>query len=144
MGEDGDLQVRSLAELAAGDEIEAWHRGRLAHQGRVVSTLPDIDLFWIIDARTGARRLLDLEQLSVRRVPAGRPAAAVGNPAVGKSGPDVAKKTAPAVPAASVLDPAVLNPVVPKQPVPKQPARKQPAPKPGPGAWRQVTFVEAG
>lgn len=143
MGEDGDLQVRSLAELAAGDEIEAWHRGRLAHQGRVVSTLPDIDLFWIIDARTGARRLLDLEQLSVRRVPAGRPAAAVGNPAVGKSGPDAAQ-TAPAVPAASVLDPAVLSPVVPKQPVPKQPAPKQPAPKPGPGAWRQVTFVEAG
>lgn len=144
MGEDGDLQVRSLAELAAGDEIEAWHRGRLAHQGRVVSTLPDIDLFWIIDARTGARRLLDLEQLSVRRVPAGRPAAAVGNPAVeksavGKSGPDAAQKPAPAVPAASVLDPAVLNPVVPKQPAPKQPA-----PKPGPGAWRQVTFVEAG
>ena len=144
MGEDGDLQVRSLAELAAGDEIEAWHRGRLAHQGRVVSTLPDIDLFWIVDARTGARRLLDLEQLSVRRVPAGRPAAAVGNPAVGnpavgKSGPDAAQKPAPAVPAASVLDPAVLNPVVPKQPAPKQPA-----PKPGPGAWRQVTFVEAG
>ena len=79
MGENGDLQVWSLAELAAGDEIEAWHRGRLAYRGRVVSTLADIDLFWIIDARTGARRLLDLEQLSVRRVPAGRPAAAVGN-----------------------------------------------------------------
>lgn len=140
MGEDGDLQVRSLAELAAGDEIEAWHRGRLAHRGRVVSTLPDIDLFWIIDARTGARRLLDLEQLSVRRVPAGRPAAAVGNPAVGKSGPDPAQKPAPAVLAAAVPNPEELNPPVPTRPVPP----KQPAPKPGPGAWRQVTFVEAG
>ena len=73
------LEVRSGAELAAGDEIEAWHRGRLAHRGTVSSTFRDIDLFWIIDARTGARRLLDLEQLSVRRVPAGKPAAAVGH-----------------------------------------------------------------
>ncbi|MFC9350564.1 hypothetical protein [Arthrobacter sp. NPDC057013] len=42
------------------------------------STIQDIDLFWIIDARTGTRRLLDLEQLSVRRVPAGKAASAVG------------------------------------------------------------------
>lgn len=73
------LEVQSSAELAVGDVIEAWHRGRLAHQGTVSSTLRDIDLFWIIDARTGARRLLDLEQLSVRRVPAGKAAAAVGH-----------------------------------------------------------------
>lgn len=108
MGEDGDLQVRSVAELAAGDEIEAWHRGRLAHRGRVSRTLEDINLFWIIDARTGARRLLDLEQLSVRRVPAGRPTAVVGNPG----------------PPAGQQEPAL--------------------PRPGPGAWRQVAFVEAG
>ncbi|MFE4544785.1 hypothetical protein [Arthrobacter sp. NPDC056727] len=78
MNEHLELEVKSSAELAVGDEVEAWHRGRLAHQGTVSSTLRDIDLFWIIDARTGARRLLDLEQLSVRRVPAGRAAAAVG------------------------------------------------------------------
>jgi hypothetical protein len=70
-------EVQSSAELAVGDEVEAWHRGRLAHRGTVSSTLRDIDLFWIIDARTGARRLLDLEQLSVRRVPAGKAATAV-------------------------------------------------------------------
>ncbi|MDR6555772.1 hypothetical protein J2809_000103 [Arthrobacter pascens] len=134
MGQDGDLQVWSLAELAAGDEIEAWHRGRLAYRGRVVSTLADIDLFWIIDARTGARRLLDLEQLSVRRMPAGRPAAAVG-----KSGPDVARKPASAVP-----DPAMLDPTVPDPAVVNPAEPKPPAPKPGPGTWRQVTFVEAG
>jgi hypothetical protein len=73
------LEVRSGADLAVGDEIEAWHRGRLAHQGTVSSTFRDIDLFWIIDARTGARRLLDLEQLSVRRVPAEKVASAVGH-----------------------------------------------------------------
>jgi hypothetical protein len=73
------LEVKSSAELAVGDEVEAWHRGRLAHRGTVSSTLRDLDLFWIIDARTGARRLLDLEQLSVRRVPAGTAANAVGH-----------------------------------------------------------------
>ena len=94
MNEDVELEVRSLAELAAGEEIEAWHRGRLAHRGKVVSTLDGIDLFWIIDSRTGARRLLDLEQLSVRRVTPRKPRAAVGKPgppprraAVGKPGP---------------------------------------------------------
>ncbi|GAA1267580.1 hypothetical protein [Arthrobacter pascens] len=139
MGENGDPQVWSLAELAAGDEIEAWHRGRLAYRGRVVSTLADIDLFWIIDARTGARRLLDLEQLSVRRMPAVRPAAAVGTPAVGNPGPDVARKPASAVPDPAMLDRTVPDPAVLNSAVPKQPA-----PKPGSGAWRQVTFVEAG
>jgi len=73
------VEVQSSAELAVGDEVEAWHRGRLAHRGTVSSTLRDIDLFWIIDARTGARRLLDLEQLSVRRIPAGKAANAVGH-----------------------------------------------------------------
>ncbi|WP_395398518.1 hypothetical protein ACHMXB_11860 [Arthrobacter sp. UC242_113] len=75
------FEVRSGAELAVGDEIEAWHRGRLAHRGTVSSTFQDIDLFWIIDARTGTRRLLDLEQLSVRRVAAGEAANAVGHSA---------------------------------------------------------------
>lgn len=90
MGEDEDLQVRSLAELAAGEEIEAWHRGRLAHRGKVVSTLDGIDLFWIVDSRTGARRLLDLEQLSVRRLAPPRPRAAVGKPGPPPRRPGVA------------------------------------------------------
>ncbi|MFF2316415.1 hypothetical protein ACFVTE_09115 [Arthrobacter sp. NPDC058097] len=79
MNEDVTREVQSSAELAIGDQVEAWHRGRLAHQGTVTSTIQDIDLFWIIDARTGTRRLLDLEQLSVRRVPAGKSASAVGH-----------------------------------------------------------------
>jgi hypothetical protein len=78
VNDDVTLEVQSSAELAIGDQVEAWHRGRLAHQGTVSSTFQDIDLFWIIDARTGTRRLLDLEQLSVRRVPAGKAATAVG------------------------------------------------------------------
>jgi hypothetical protein len=136
MGEEEDLQVRSLAELAAGEEIEAWHRGRLAHRGRVVSTLDGIDLFWIIDSRTGARRLLDLEQLSVRRVAARKPAAAVGKP-----GPPGARKPAAAAPQPSAAAPAVV-PAAVRQPIPA--AVPAAVPKPGPAAWRHVAFVEAG
>ena len=79
MNQNPEREVQSSAELAAGDVVEAWHRGRLAHHGTVSSTFQDMNLFWIIDARTGARRLLDLEQLSVRRVPAGKAANAVGH-----------------------------------------------------------------
>jgi hypothetical protein len=62
--------VRSCAELAAGDEIEAWHNGRLFHRGRVTQTIPQMGLFWILDARTGTRKLLDVEALEVIRRPA--------------------------------------------------------------------------
>jgi hypothetical protein len=128
---DEDLEVRSCAELAAGEEIEAWHRGRLAHRGTVASTLEEIDLFWIIDARTGARRLLDLEQLSVRRIPVMKPAAAVGNlkpAAATRKSAAVRTQAAARTPAAAVEN---LKPA--------------PAAKAKPAAsLRQVTFIEAG
>lgn len=79
MNQDVEHEVQSIAELAVGDVVEAWHRGRLVHQGTVSSTFRDLELFWIIDARTGTRRLLDLEQLSVRRLPAAKAANAVGH-----------------------------------------------------------------
>lgn len=68
-----DTPVRTCAELAAGDEIEAWHNGRLFHRGRVTQTVPLMELFWIVDARTGARKLLDVEALEIirRRAAAG-------------------------------------------------------------------------
>jgi hypothetical protein len=120
---DEDLEVRSCAELSAGEEIEAWHRGRLAHRGTVANTLEEIDLFWIIDARTGARRLLDLEQLSVRRVPVGKPAAAVGK----------LKPTAALKPAAAVGN---------MTPAGAQKATGAAKPKPA-ASLRQVVFMEA-
>jgi hypothetical protein len=128
---DEDLEVRSCAELAAGEEIEAWHRGRLAHRGTVASTLEEIDLFWIIDARTGARRLLDLEQLSVRRIPVMKPAAAVGNL---KPAAAAKAKSAAARPQAAARTPAAAVGNL-----------KPPAAKARPAAsLRQVTFIEAG
>lgn len=66
-----ETPIRTCAELAAGDEIEAWHNGKLFHRGRVTQTIPLMELFWILDARTGARKLLDLEALDILRCPSG-------------------------------------------------------------------------
>jgi hypothetical protein len=60
-------RVRTGAELSVGDEIEAWHNGKLFHRGRVSQTVASMDLVWIRDARTGARRLIDVEALVIIR-----------------------------------------------------------------------------
>jgi len=56
------------AQLRVGDQIEAWHRGRLFHKGKVTDVVPALELFWILDARTGTRKLLDPEALEIRHV----------------------------------------------------------------------------
>jgi hypothetical protein len=66
-------------QLYIGDYIEAWHKGRLFHRGRVTHLVPALDLFWILDARTGTRRLLDPEALDIVLVeapPEGTPSGA--------------------------------------------------------------------
>jgi hypothetical protein len=62
-------RVQSSAELSVGDEVEAWHNGKLFHRGRVNQTVASMDLFWIVDSRTGARRLIDVEALVILRTP---------------------------------------------------------------------------
>ncbi|WP_224047762.1 hypothetical protein [Arthrobacter sp. NicSoilB4] len=69
-----------------GDEIEAWHNGRLFHRGKVIRTVAATDLFWILDERTGTRRLIDAEALVIVRVAvpaAGRAIAATFGAAAG-------------------------------------------------------------
>lgn len=61
-------QVQSCEELVVGDQIEAWHNGKLFHRGEVVRTVPATDLFWILDEKTGTRRLIDAEALVILRV----------------------------------------------------------------------------
>ncbi|KIC66745.1 hypothetical protein AB0284_06385 [Pseudarthrobacter phenanthrenivorans] len=63
-----EAQGIRTAQLRIGDEIEAWHRGRLFHKGRVTDVVPALELFWILDARTGTRKLLDPEALEIRHV----------------------------------------------------------------------------
>lgn len=60
-------QVYSSEELSVGDRIEAWHNGRLFHRGEVIRTVAATDLFWILDDRTGTRRLIDTEALVILR-----------------------------------------------------------------------------
>ena len=59
--------IRRSSELNVGDEIEAWHNGKLFHRGTVTQTVTAVDLFWILDSRTGTRRLIDAEALVILR-----------------------------------------------------------------------------
>lgn len=68
MGLEG-RHIRSCAELSPGDRIEAFRDGRSLHRGRVLAVVPELDMFWILDSRTGTRQLLDLDQLRVLRCP---------------------------------------------------------------------------
>ena len=69
-------RCQSCGELSVGDQIEAWHNGKLFHRGEVIRTVAATDLFWILDERTGTRRLIDAEALVIVRVaaPAATPA----------------------------------------------------------------------
>jgi len=80
MDVDEARQIRSSAELNVGDEIEAWHNGKLFHRGPVTQTVTGVDLFWILDARTGTRRLIDAEALVILR-PAAPETASTPSPA---------------------------------------------------------------
>lgn len=62
--------IDSCHDLAPGDAIEAFHKGTLVHRGPVTDTIPDYGLFWILDTVTGDRRLLDMSELIVVRIPA--------------------------------------------------------------------------
>ena len=64
-----DLRVHACTELTAGDEIEAWRGGLPAHRGPVTELAPDAGVFWIMDHRGGGRKLLDLDNFVVIRVP---------------------------------------------------------------------------
>ncbi len=77
-----DLRVSVYSELSAGDEIEAWYGGRLRHRGPVTELAPAAGSFWIMDRLGGGRKILDLEDYQVIRVP--QPRVQVG------AGPDPA------------------------------------------------------
>lgn len=62
--------IRTCEELTHGDVIEAWQGGRLLHNGSASQTLPSMGMCWIVCARTGARKLVDLEAPEIIRVSA--------------------------------------------------------------------------
>lgn len=62
--------VGSCQELRPGDAIEAFYKSNLVHRGPVTDTAPELGLFWILDTLTGGRRLLDMSELEIVRLPA--------------------------------------------------------------------------
>lgn len=61
-------QQAETAALQVDDYIQAWHNGKLFHQGRVTDVVRSLDLIWILDVGTGTRKLLDPEALEIVRV----------------------------------------------------------------------------
>ncbi|WP_223257134.1 hypothetical protein [Arthrobacter globiformis] len=45
--------------LSPGDLVEARYNGRLYYEGKVTETVPVLGMFWILETRTGTRKLLD-------------------------------------------------------------------------------------
>jgi len=62
--------VRSCAALSVGDHIEAWCGGRLLDAGTVIRPLPSVGMAWIVCARTGAHKLVDMQGATVVRLAA--------------------------------------------------------------------------
>jgi hypothetical protein len=62
--------ISSCLELNLGDEINATYKGALVHHGHVTELAPDHNLFWILDDFVGGRRLIDMVELSIYRIPA--------------------------------------------------------------------------
>lgn len=103
MAAEGAGQVLSCEELSVGDGIEAWHNGKLFHRGEVIRTVAATDLFWILDERTGTRRLIDAEALLILRVDA--PGAGHG-PEAGGGAPVPPAPVPPATTAPAAAAPA--------------------------------------
>ena len=89
MGVDEARHICRSSELNVGDEIEAWHNGKLFHRGTVTQMVTAMDLFWILDSRTGTRRLIDAEALVILR------AAAPGHAKAAVRAPDRTPSRAP-------------------------------------------------
>jgi hypothetical protein len=59
---------RQVSELQTGEELQAWHKGKLYHSGTVLRTLPSLGLI-TLDTSEGTR-LVDAQVLDIARLPA--------------------------------------------------------------------------
>ena len=62
--------IGSCDQLAPGDAIEAFYKNTMVHRGPVTEIAPEQGLFWILDTLTGSRRLLDIAEFEIVRLPA--------------------------------------------------------------------------
>jgi hypothetical protein len=74
---DPDLVVHDCADLSMDDHVNAWQGGHLSHTGVITDLLPAMGLFWIRERALGERRLLDMSELEITRVPHADPKEAV-------------------------------------------------------------------
>lgn len=70
MTSNGRVVIRTTHELVPGDAIEAFCKDIMVHRGPVTDTLPECGLIWILDTLTGDRRLLDIAEFHILRIPA--------------------------------------------------------------------------
>lgn len=66
--------VQDPAGIRAGDRIEVWEQDILRHVGTVGQSAPHLGLLWILEARTGSRRLLPFHGYRLRLSPFARAA----------------------------------------------------------------------
>lgn len=69
MNEETTRRITHCGDLSPGDVIEARYNGLMYYQGKVTETVPVLGMFWILDSRTGTRKLLDPLAFEVVRVP---------------------------------------------------------------------------
>jgi hypothetical protein len=71
------VRIIDCRSLSPGDMVEARYNGRLYYEGKVTETVPVLGMFWILETKTGTRKLLDPVALHVTRLAAaegtGRP-----------------------------------------------------------------------
>jgi hypothetical protein len=74
-------RILDCRSLSPGDIIEARYNGQLYYVGTVTETVPVLGMFWILEAGTGTRKLLDPLALHVvRRTAADTGGSATGGP----------------------------------------------------------------
>jgi hypothetical protein len=67
----GEHNVLQVDELRVGDNVEAWHNGKIYHSGRVLHTIPSLGLVTIAPSGGTKARLLDAEVLQIVRASSG-------------------------------------------------------------------------
>jgi hypothetical protein len=74
-------RITDCRNLSPGDTIEASYNGQPYYEGTVTETVPVLGMFWILEARSGTRKLLDPLALHVvRRSSADTATDAAGGP----------------------------------------------------------------
>jgi hypothetical protein len=60
-------RIIDCRNLAPGDAVEARYNGELYYVGTVTDIVPVLGMFWILEAKSGTRKLLDPLALHVVR-----------------------------------------------------------------------------